>query len=266
MERPPPPSARLSPVSSFLYRRNRPSFSPPPLTLDAGMGRPRDTNRIDLHRIFSRVQQQMLADLSASEVFDHPTACGAATEQRWLALFNRYLPQRYRSTSAFIIDADGRRSRQIDIAVYDHFYSPLLFHDDSGPHIPAESVYAVFEVKHTLSAKWIADAGRKTASVRALRRTFLSKPPAPILAGILSLDAVWAGPFERRLSACLRRLPPTQRLDLGCCLRRGAFNEDQFTGPADALIYFILRLLHRLQQMGNAPALDLSEYARVLSS
>src|SRR5258708_4616753 len=161
------------------------------------MGKHKDSGRIDLHRVFLRVQDQMLANLSTSDVFEHPTACGAATERHWIQLFNRYLPQRYRATSAFIIDADGRRSRQIDIAVYDRFYSPMLFHDDSGPHVPAESVYAVFEVKQTLCAKWIADAGRKAASVRCLRRTsapLLSagpllppKPPFPILAGILSL-------------------------------------------------------------------------------
>jgi hypothetical protein len=201
----------------------------------------------------------MLANLAASEIFEHPTACGAATEQHWLDLLNRYLPHRYQATSAFIIDADGRRSRQIDIAIYDRFYSPLLFNHDSGPHVPAESVYAVFEVKQTLCAKWIADAGRKAASVRQLRRTsapllsagrkFPPKPPFPILAGILSLDAVWAGPFPDRVTALLRR---------------GAFEAEHFSAPDEALIYFVLRLLHRLQQCGATPAIDLAQYARHL--
>ena len=242
------------------------------------MGKHQDSGHIDLHRIFLRVQQQMLANLAASEVFEHPTACGAATERHWIDLFNRYLPQRYRATSAFIVDADGRRSRQIDIAVYDHLYSPLLFHHDSGPHVPAESVYAVFEVKQTLCAKWIVDAGRKAASVRKLRRTsapllsagsrYPPKPPFPILAGILSLDAVWAGPFPDRVSALLRRMPPEERLDLGCALRQGGFEFSEaaihFSAPEESLIYFVLRLLQRLQQLGAAPAIDLAEYARHL--
>jgi hypothetical protein len=238
------------------------------------VGKPKDTGQIDLHQIFRRVQQQMLANLAASEIFEHPTACGAATEQHWLDLLNRYLPHRYQATSAFIIDVDGRRSRQIDIAIYDRFYSPLLFHHDSGPHVPAESVYAVFEVKQTLCAKWIADAGRKAASVRKLRRTsapllsagrkYPPKPPFPILAGILSLDAVWAGPFPARVTALLRRLPPEQRLDLGCALRQGAFEGENFSAPDEALIYFVLHLLHRLQQCGATPAIDLTQYARHL--
>ena len=236
------------------------------------MGKQPDSGRIDLHKIFCRVQQQMLANLAASEIFEHPTACGAATEQHWIDLFNRYLPQRYRATSAFIIDADGRRSRQIDIAVYDHFYSPLLFHHDSGPHIPAESVYAVFEVKQTLCAKWIADAGRKAASVRKLRRAAAPilppKPPFRILAGILSLDAVWAGPFPDRVSALLRRLPPEESLDLGCTLRKGAFEHSNstltFSNPEQSLIYFVLTLLEKLQKQGTAPPIDLKQYARHL--
>jgi hypothetical protein len=234
------------------------------------VGTHKDTGRINLQDVFLHVQRQMLADLSASEVFEHPTACGAATEQHWIKLFNRYLPQRYRATSAFVIDADGRRSRQIDIAVYDHFYSPLLFHHDSGPHVPAESVYAVFEVKQTLTAKWIADAGRKAASVRRLRRTsapllsagsiYPPKPPFPILAGVLSLDAIWAGPFADRITPLLRRLRSDERLDLGCCLRRGAFEAGHFSQPGESLIYFVLRFLYRLQQMGATPAIDLNQY------
>ena len=243
------------------------------------MGRSKSSHRIDLHRLFLRVQEQMLANLASSEIFDHPTACGAATEQHWLELLNHYLPQRYRAASAFIVDADGRRSRQIDIAIYDRFYSPLLFHHDAGAHIPAEAVYAVFEVKQTLSSKWILDAGRKAASVRCLRRTSAPipgaasplppKPPFPILAGVLSLDAVWKTPFPDRIATLLRRLPPDHRLDLGCTLRRGAFetispNIIHFARPESSLIYFVLRLLHRLQQLGAAPAIDLSEYAKCL--
>jgi hypothetical protein len=244
------------------------------------MGRRKDTGRIELRRVFESVQKRMLADLSASGIFEHPAACGAATEQQWIRMFNAYLPERYRAASAFILDSTGARSRQIDVAVYDRFYSPVLFPHESGPHIPAESVYAVFEVKQTLAATWIADAGRKVASVRRLHRTsgrFLSagsrcegKKPPPILAGILSLDAVWTGPFRERLLPLLQRLGPAERLDLGCCLRQGAFEQPSgssqvvFGERNEALMFFFLRLLRRLQELGTAPALDLECYTRTL--
>ena len=96
------------------------------------MGKPKDSGRIEMSRIIEHAQKQILANLAASEIFEHPTARGAATERHWIDLFNNYLPERYRATSAFIIDADGNRSRQIDIAIYDRFYSPLLFHHDNS--------------------------------------------------------------------------------------------------------------------------------------
>jgi len=48
------------------------------------MGNYLSENRVNLHNVFLRVQAQMLADLAASSVFDHPPACGAASEQRWI--------------------------------------------------------------------------------------------------------------------------------------------------------------------------------------
>jgi hypothetical protein len=37
--------------------------------------------------------------------------------------------------------------RRIDIAICDYFYSPLIFPHESGFLVPAESVYAIVEVK-----------------------------------------------------------------------------------------------------------------------
>lgn len=249
------------------------------------MPRPPDSGRIDLSELFHRVQSEMLAHLAVGEAFEHPTSSGAATEQQWIALLNRYLPQRYRASSAFIVDADGLRSRQIDIAVYDNFYSPLLFPHDSGLHVPAESVYAVFEVKQILTRQWLYDAGKKAASVRALRRTSVGviaagspRPairPPHILAGVLAVGGVWSGSFERKLPQLLRGMPRPQRLDLGCVLRDGAFEvvprprrrpDVRLSTPHDTLIFFVLRLLERLRAMGTAPAADLMQYVRELPS
>ncbi|MBI3697386.1 MAG: hypothetical protein HY238_21435 [Acidobacteria bacterium] len=248
------------------------------------MGRPADSGRIDLSRIFLRVQREMLAHLAVGELFEHATSCGAATERQWISMLNQYLPQRYRASSAFVIDADGRRSRQIDIAVYDNLYSPLLFPHESGQHLPAESVYAVFEVKQILTRQLLRDAAVKAASVRALRRTSVPviaagapRPafrPAPVLAGVLAHATVWRGSFHKRLPALLRLLPPQRRLDLGCVLQEGAFEvvpsprlrKVRLSTPEESLIFFILRLLDRLRQAGTAPAADLMDYGRSLQS
>jgi len=242
------------------------------------MSRLPSSGRVSLRGLFLHMQRQMLAHLSAGELFEQPTACGAVTEQHWLEFFAHYLPERYRASSVFVVDSKGRRSRQIDIAIYDRFYSPLLLPHPSGLHIPAESVYAVFEVKQDLNSRLIHDAARKAASVRALRRTSVpvpgrrshAKKPHPILAGILALRATWHRRFDLRLPAILRRLSPDHRLDLGCALRQGAFevlsSDVRLSTPDESLIFFFLRLLERLRPLGTAPAPDLMQYGRSLTS
>jgi hypothetical protein len=240
------------------------------------MPRTPDSGRLDLAEVFYSVQEEMLAQLAVGGFFEHPSAAGTATERHWLDLFTRYLPQRYRASPAFVIDSYGRRSRQIDIAIFDNLYSPLLFPHKSGLHVPAESVYAVFEVKPTFSKQWLRDASEKAASVRALRRTSVRvmsgnklRPPirpAPILAGLLATTSVWTPQtFSKNLKSALAN----SQLDLGCCLDQGSFeqtNRITISTPEESLIFFILRLLERLRSQGTAPAADLMKYGRHLES
>lgn len=241
------------------------------------MPRPPDSGRLDLAEVFQRVQSEMLAQLAVGRLFEHGSAAGAATEQHWIELFNRYLPHRYRSAPAFVIDSNGCRSRQIDIAIFDNLYSPPLFPHTSGIHIPAESVYAVFEVKPTFSRQWIRDAAEKAESVRSLRRTSVAviyggtkhSPirPRPILAGLLATSSVWnPETFGENLHEALVGVP----LDLGCSLQHGSFERRgrsiKISTADESLIFFVLRLLERLRALGTAPAADLMQYGRALQS
>jgi hypothetical protein len=82
------------------------------------MPRASDSGQLDLSEIFLRVQRAMLAQLAVGHAFEHASTAGAATEHHWLEMFHRYLPKAYRAAPAFIIDSLGRRSRQIDIAIF----------------------------------------------------------------------------------------------------------------------------------------------------
>jgi len=265
------------------------------------MPRPPDSGHLDLAEVFRRVQQEMLSQLAVGGLFEHASAAGSATEHHWIALFNRYLPQRYRAAPAFVLDHTGRRSRQIDVAIFDNLYSPLLFPHDSGIHIPAESVYAVFEVKPTFSRQWLRDALIKAESVRTLKRTSVHVissggrrakiTPKPILAGLLATGSVWTpDTFAANLRTVLADMhkdqardddatpdaAPDANLDIGCCLAHGSFettrtkhpttNRIRVSQPDESLIFFVLRLLDRLRAMGTAPAADLMQYARGLRS
>lgn len=232
---------------------------------------------------FLRQQEKMQAELrEVRAVHEHPTARGDGTELHWLEMLQKRLPARYRAERAFVIDADGAKSQQIDIVIHDRQFCPVLLDTAGGIHIPAESVYAVLEVKQDLTKGQIEYAGEKIASVRQLRRTSAEfahatgrsrTTPKPILGGIVTYASGWSPPLGEAFEAALRASPPAARLDLGCALCDGGFEvvygdqgEPNLTrsGADSSLIFFLLRLLHRLQQVATVPAIDYVEYSDLL--
>jgi hypothetical protein len=231
---------------------------------------------------FRSQQERMLADLrEVRTVQAHPTAKGDGSELHWLQLLTR-LPSRYQAERAFVIDSDGRRSQQIDIVIHDRQFCPCLLDTAGGIHIPSESVYAVFEVKQDLSKGNLEYAGDKIASVRQLKRTSASFPhafgvsrttPKSILGGILAFQSGWSPSFGARFLETIAATPVESRVDLGCALSDGAFEvtyQDDgapHLSQSDAdtsLIFFFLRLAHRLQQVATVPAIDYLAYSRLL--
>jgi hypothetical protein len=81
------------------------------------------------------------------------------------SLFQTYLPQRYQSMTAHVVDSNGGFTDQIDIVIFDRQYTPVIFRFEGQTVIPAESVYAAFEAKQTVNSELIRYAGAKVASV-----------------------------------------------------------------------------------------------------
>ena len=232
---------------------------------------------------FQSQQQKMIAELrEVRAVQDHPTAKGDGTELHWLQLLQNRLPARYRAERAFVVDANGDRSDQIDIVIHDRQFCPVLLDTAGGIHIPAESVYAVLEVKQDLSKKQIDYAGEKIGSVRRLLRTSAEFPhasgrnrtsPKSILGGLVTFESGWSPPLGDSLEKALQAKSPAERIDFGCALCDGGFDVvyDDDAVPKltrstaeSSLIFFFLRLLHRLQQVATVPAIDYLEYSRLL--
>jgi hypothetical protein len=237
-----------------------------------------------LKRLFLGLQKELAAKLlSIRGGIEHAGAKGGATELGWKRMLSDYLPDRYKVDKAFVLDSRGGVSDEVDVVVYDKQYSPLLFHQGGALYVPAESVYAVIEVKQELTRRHISYAGKKAASVRRLHRTstpivhaggiYPPKRPLNILAGVVSLDSTWRPPLGAGLVSALSALAEAERIDLGCTLRHGSFAVEykksskpvaQASGHKEALITFLITLLSRLQDLGTVPALDFSAYARVL--
>ncbi len=181
------------------------------------------------------------------------------------------------------MDADGRRSDQMDIIVFDRQYSPPLFVAGNVQYVPAEAVYAVFEVKQRINSRNLRLACDKAASVRSLRRTSAAitsadgtldpKPLHRILAGILALSNSYSGVFGKALKEMMAGGRQERQLDLGCALNdgsflaryRGADVENIESGPASSsLVSFMFRFLDALQSIGTVPAIDYSEYMKAI--
>ena len=236
-------------------------------------------NHNRLNEIYAGLQEQLRAGLASSRtVLDHPGAKGAGTEANWLNMLQDHLPRRYQAEAAFVVDADGQQSEQIDIVIYDRQYTPELYNVAGQKMIPAEGVYAVLEVKQALDKGNVEYAGGKISSVRRLNRTSVEivhaggehapRPITPILGGILATQSTWSPPFGEAFHACLAERPEDERLNVGCVLEAGGFDitygDDEFriqiSSREHALAFFFLRLLRNLQRIGTVPALDYDAY------
>lgn len=101
-----------------------------------------------------------------------------------------------------MIDSTGNVSEQMDIVIYDAIYTPFIFKQDDFMYIPAESVYAVFEVKQDVKGH-IEYAAQKVESVRKLKRTSIgmvasgrdtiARPLTKIIGGILTTTSSYIG-------------------------------------------------------------------------
>lgn len=235
---------------------------------------------IDLRQLFVDRQQQLAAKLRLARAnIGHPGDKGTVSEAEWLDMLRGFVPERYCVDKATVIDSRGGRSDSIDLVVYDRHHSPLVFEQQGFRYVPAEAVYAVFEVKQSLNAEYIAYAANKAASVRRLYRTSVAvtdihgttpvKKPIHILAGLLTTEIGWGrGSVAEQLRKCVDGLDREHMLDLVCAADSLAFeiSRDEcgnqlYTSAIDTgLVFFLFSFLQRLQQLGTVAPIDFSAY------
>lgn len=234
----------------------------------------------DLHGVYFG-QQDVLRTLleTGRAAATHPVAKGDGSELHWRTMLEKFLPSRYQVSKGFVIDSHGMRSEQIDVIIHDHVFSPLLWEDGGYTYVPAESVYAVFEVKQDHSLDNIKYAGQKAASMRRRFRTEAEfgwlhgpakKPLFTPLAGLLTVDSAWCPAFGDAFYEALGGLSDIEHLDLGCALKQGSWDLEDHSNPRSAqlsmsdaaLISFCMHLLYRLQSLGTVGAIDYVAYER----
>lgn len=260
---------------------------------------------IDLRNLFHGLQEQMLTSLNVNRMFiGHPGSKGDATEQHWIEFLRAYLPERYKVDKAIVIDSTGNVSEQMDVVIYDAIYTPFIFKQDGFMYIPAESVYAVFEVKQDVKG-YIEYAAKKIESVRKLKRTSISmvasgitKPArqlTKIIGGILTTTSSYKE--NDRVIKQLEELKGLQTLDLGCLCDAGSFYVDyketvpkdidpitdnckyieqvyesrevkeiEFSNKEVSLFTFFLQLVSYLKSIGTVAAIDINAYLKAINA
>ena len=127
--------------------------------------------------------------------------------------------------------------------IYDQHFTPFVLTQNGIHYIPAEGVYAAFEVKPDLkgsanvkgeSINYIEYAGRKIESVRRLKRTstniidrgrkFNPRPLTKIIGGILTSTNDYKQ--QSTIKKHLQKLNGLKSIDMGCSVNYGSFYVD----------------------------------------
>lgn len=223
-------------------------------------------NKIDIQNLFSALDREMKLKLSSSiDEIHHPGTKGTESELNWIGLLNRYLPERYKVSSGFVIDHKGSLSDQIDVIIYDRHFTPFIFHGENTIYIPAEGVYAVFEVKTEFSKQNYDYAVAKLKSVRNLERTSANfvhiggsdkKQNFEIIGGLLTATN---GSSEQ-----FKAIDNQKDLTIVVCLEAGVkvIREGivESNNNSNILSFFLLKIIERMRALGSVPALEVDKY------
>lgn len=199
-------------------------------------------SKVHLTQLFTGLQKQMSAQLNTNREFiDHPGSKGDALENAWIEWLRKYLPNRYCVDKAIVIDHEGNTSQQMDIVIYDNWFTPFIFNQNGFYYIPAEGVYAVFEVKPDIQGNvgeknYIEYSGEKIESVRVLKREAASfinggkkidpRPLTKIVGGILCSTNSFTRENNYTIEKHLKALKNLKSIDLGCIADYGSFYID----------------------------------------
>jgi hypothetical protein len=233
--------------------------------------------KVELRDLFEALQKQMIAQLSTNREFiDHPGSKGDSLEQTWIEWLQKYLPNRYRIDKAIVVDHGGNLSDQIDLVIYDQQFTPFVLTQNGIHYIPAEGVYAVFEVKPDLQGSvegigFIEYAGSKIESVRKLKRTstfiidrgkkHAPRPLTKIIGGILS--STNSIKKTETLEKHLRGTAGLGGIDMGCAADFGSFivdyegeEDDKISEPNERISnYYIHRSIKRFKYSDSGNSL-----------
>lgn len=176
-----------------------------------------------LKEVFESISEKMRSDFEkVTKMIEHPGEKGTARENALMKYLRPHIPDKFEFSEGIIIDSFDHQSRQVDVIIHDKTATPFLQDRDLANVIPIESVYAVIEVKSTLTKDELSKCIENIKSVRSLKKNTITGQVSPTLGFVFAYDSdstletIYKNFFE--LS---KDIPPEQQITCICVLNKG---------------------------------------------
>ncbi|MBC2576293.1 DUF6602 domain-containing protein [Peptostreptococcus canis] len=137
------------------------------------------------------------ADIVKQLIFEwnpHGTTIGSNRENVWKELFERIVPKKFQvESNVFIIDSEGNRSSEVDLAIFDEQYTPYIFKHGVLKFIPIEAVAAVIECKSENKSEDVFQEWVKNIDSLRTSQDSIVRIARKIAFGSQSIDKVGGG-------------------------------------------------------------------------
>lgn len=128
--------------------------------------------------VLSTAQHKMTTAIAQiRDSIPHAGETGDLVERVLRSQLQEVLPEKVGVSSGFVVDSEGKVSRQMDIILYDRQNTPRIFTSEGAQMFPVEATYACGEIKTNLNSAEFRDSFDKCLSYKRLtRRAYYSQP------------------------------------------------------------------------------------------
>lgn len=169
---------------------------------------------------WSGVLRRLQAEVDGfNRLVSHQGERGRENELALARILQALVPSRYAVGTGLLIDSFDEASKQCDVVLFEQADQPRLLGQTTQLLHPVETVRAVIEVKTTLNADEIRDAGAKKASIDALRPVGRHRDESTHPLFLLFAYTATTSPVA--VAANLLKLPAAERPHLACLITPG---------------------------------------------
>jgi len=119
--------------------------------------------------VLAQAKQELLIDGAKAEAFLHKGIRGDERAAAFSRFLREKLPEKFGVGKGEVIDHLDQRSGQLDVMIYDQASCAPISRQNENVLLPCEALYAVVEVKTTISQKELNTSFLAAGKIRALR-------------------------------------------------------------------------------------------------